>query len=80
MSRFKPSGKAMTKDMLSNLVKAAMKRKPEQVKRYVISIGIPGDTAEEITEYLWGNMPPGGVGFMDAADESRFNNNTKEEK
>jgi hypothetical protein len=78
MSKFDPSGKAMTKDMVRNLVKDAMKRKPEFVREVLDKSNIPGDTAEEITEHLWSNMPPGGVGFMDKADEARFSNNKED--
>ena len=72
--------KAMTKDMIINLVKDAMKRKLEHVRKVCDSIGIQGDTAEEIAEYLWKGMPPGGVGFMDPADEARYSNKEDEDE
>ena len=72
--------KAMTKGMVLNLVKDAMKRKPDVVKVVCAGFTTPCETAEEITEYIWNGMPPGGVGFMNPADEAKYSDDNQEEK
>ena len=71
-------GKAITKDMVRNLIKDAMKRKPDSVKETCFEFNIPCNTLEEIVEHLWNNMPEGSVGFINPTDYTKYSN--KEEK